>query len=497
MGCSTNKTEKADHLASILKQYLAASAALLAVLINGTFSGWATPCLPLLLSPDHSPLPVTLTKVDASWMMSQLFIGQTLSPLPSGYLMDRLGRKPTLLYCAVLPLAAWVLIFFAQDVYALSAAMFLAGLFVGTVYTVTPMYLGEIAEPSVRGRIITLTSVTTRLGIIFQVTIGVLLPFRLQAIVSLSVPLLFMLVFPLVPESPYYHLMRRDRNKAESALKWLRGSGRSKANLEAELCELESAVDKQMRNKGDFRDLISTRGSRKALMTVETLAVLQRLSSMGPVMGYISTTLPLADFLQRLGPAACVVVIDLVRLCSGLVSSMLVDCLGRRALLITSGAFCGVIMMCAGGWFYCDATGFLDVSAPHLRWVPFICLLLHGIGFSLGLGPVCSAVRSEFFPMNIKAKSSAVTSTILAFASFLINKFYLTIGDSLGMHYNYWMYGVSCFAVCLFASCFMIETKGKSLQQIQDELNDDYTPHKEEKETEYEKSENNNVEMKV
>lgn len=479
MGCSKiNKNEKADHLASILKQYLAASAALLAVLINGTFSGWPTPCLPLLLSQEHSPLPVTLSKVDASWMMSQLFIGQALSPLPSGYLMDRLGRKPTMLYCAILPVVAWILIFFAQDVYALSVAMFLAGLFVGMVYTVTPMYLGEIAEPSVRGRIITLTSVTNRLGIVLQVTLGVMLPFRLQALIALSVPLLFILVFPLVPESPYYHLMRRDRIKAESALKWLRGSGRSKDKLEAELCELESAVDKQMRNKGGFSDLISTKGSRRALITVETLAVLQRLSSMGPVMGYISTTLPLADFLQRLGPAACVVFIDLVRLGSGLVSSMLVDCLGRRALLVTSGFFCGVIMMSAGFWFYCDATGFMDVS--HLRWMPFICLLLHGIAFSLGLGPVCSAVRSEFFPMNIKAKSSAVTSTVLAFASFLINKFYLTIGDSLGMHYNYWLYGISCFAVCLFAANFMIETKGKSLQQIQDELNDDYTPHQEE-----------------
>ncbi|XP_075235591.1 facilitated trehalose transporter Tret1-like isoform X2 [Lycorma delicatula] len=462
MGYCKSKDDK--NYKGIYRQYLAASAALLTAVIDGTLTGWPTPCLPLLLSAE-SPIP--MTKSEVSWMLAMLFVGQTVSPIPTGYLMDWIGRKATMIYLAVLPIVAWLLVLFARDALMLSVAMFLAGLWIGTAYTVTPMYLGEIAEPSVRGRIVTLLSVITRIGIVLEIALGIFLPYYTLPLVSLIVPVLFILIFPWIPESPYFYLMHKDRESASKALCWLRGD-LTKDEVEEELSELEESVNRQMKEKGRFIDLVNTRGNRKALITVETLAILQRLSGMGPVMGYISTTLPANSF-NYFTPAVCVIIIDSVRLVSGLISSFLVDFIGRRTLLIATAIFCGLMMYFTGTWFYFNSMTNIDVS--WISWTPFVCLVMHGLSFSLGLGPVCSAIRSEYFPMNIKAKSSAVTSTVLAFASFIINKTYLTTGESLGMHVNYWVYGTSCFSIGLFTWWFLIETKGKSLQQIQDELN--------------------------
>ncbi|KAG8296177.1 hypothetical protein J6590_063328 [Homalodisca vitripennis] len=79
-------------------------------------------------------------------------------------------------------------------------------------------------------------------------------------------------------------------------------------------------------------------------------------------------------------------------------------------------------------------------------------------------------MKGSMLAANIKANVSAITSIVLASSSLFLNRIYLLIADSLGMYVNYWMFAASCFLATVFTATVVVETKGKTLQEIQDEL---------------------------
>lgn len=99
------------------------------------------------------------------------------------------------------------------------------------------------------------------------------------AIFTGSVPLLFIIVFSFMPESPFWLLSKGETTAAGKSLAWLRGyDSKDGAAVSEELDELEHAVQEDMKNVKSFRDLFATPGNRKGLLIVEALALIQRMS---------------------------------------------------------------------------------------------------------------------------------------------------------------------------------------------------------------------------
>lgn len=91
--------------------------------------------------------------------------------------------------------------------------------------------------------------------------------------------------------------------------------------MEQELSTIEKAVEADMQNRGRFVDLVSTGGSRKALLIAQTLAVLQRLSGISVVMAYASAAIPHTGSLT---PDHCAIILCLVWIVFGMMSTVLV-----------------------------------------------------------------------------------------------------------------------------------------------------------------------------
>uniref|UniRef100_A0A0K8SIS7 Major facilitator superfamily (MFS) profile domain-containing protein n=2 Tax=Lygus hesperus TaxID=30085 RepID=A0A0K8SIS7_LYGHE len=447
----------------ILRQYLCSTTATIAVIMTGNAMGWPSPTHPLLLSPE-SPVP-GMTTDDTSWMISLMYFGNLFSPIPCGYIMEAIGRKNTLLFLNVIPLASWLLIIFTKTVLWLYIARFMAGLWLGIVYTVVPIYLGEIAEPRVRGSLSTFFAIMTYVGVLFEYVVGPFVSYDNLAITSGMFCIIFFVTFTFMPETPYYLVKMNKSEEAREALFWLRGDT---PDVDVELKKIENAVSQQMANKGTIKDLFATRANKKAVITVGVLSILQRLSGIGAMIAYTSVTLP-KGAIHHVTTHQCVIVLGSVWVFSTLISSFLVDRLGRKILLIVSALGCGVATFLAGTWFLLDAKTDIDVTS--LNWAPFACFLLHGFFYSIGLNPIVTTIKGEVFAASIKGVASAVTSLMLAVASFFLNKSYQIFADEIGMFANYWMYATGCFIAVIFTVTYVIETKGKTLQEIQDQLN--------------------------
>ncbi|XP_039295474.1 uncharacterized protein LOC120353966 [Nilaparvata lugens] len=113
----------------------------------------------------------------------------------------------------------------------------------------------------------------------------------------------------------------------------------------------------------------------------------------------------------------------------------------------------------------------LSKDIPNfLRWIPLTCIIIHGISFSFGVATVCSNIRSELFPMNVKGHCSAITSIVTAMTSFGLSRSFPMTRNFMGLWFNFGIYAVSSFLIALFAKFYLPETSGKTLQEIQDEL---------------------------
>lgn len=120
----------------------------LCILSSEMHFGWTSPSLPLLIGGDYR---IQITKEEASWLAVILLAGTVFGAIFTGCLADILGRKMTILFTALPLFISWMLIAMANYVTELYIARFIAGLASGMSISTVPMYLGEIAEPEVRG----------------------------------------------------------------------------------------------------------------------------------------------------------------------------------------------------------------------------------------------------------------------------------------------------------------------------------------------------------
>lgn len=193
----------------------------LCLLIAGTWKGWTSPFLHKL---ETGEIPFNLTVTEESWVVSLLNFGSVVSPIPTVYIMDILGRKSTFLIVAVIYQLSWLLTIFSNGAFLLCVSRFLAGIGEGICYTVSSMYLSEIAKPKLREVINRLFTVELFSGITFEFIIGTLASNLTADIVSLVIPIIFFILVIFIPESPYYLLMKNNFEDAYKVFSWLRNS---------------------------------------------------------------------------------------------------------------------------------------------------------------------------------------------------------------------------------------------------------------------------------
>uniref|UniRef100_A0A1B6M9Z3 Major facilitator superfamily (MFS) profile domain-containing protein n=1 Tax=Graphocephala atropunctata TaxID=36148 RepID=A0A1B6M9Z3_9HEMI len=447
----------------VFHQYLAAMTAALSMLMIGMSTSWPSPVLPKIL---NNTSPVSMDTTEISWMVSLFFLGNTVSPIPVGWLMDKYGRKQIMYICNVFPFSAWIITYFATSPWPLYLARFLNGLWAGTAYTVCAVYIGEIAEPSIRGSLSNFNNLLKNAGGLCVFVVGPYISFESLAIICGLVPTVFFFAALLIPESPYFLLMINKRKEAKEALRWLRGN-KEESVLELELSNIHTAVLSQTANKGRFKDIFSDMANRKAFIITMILSVVKNLSGFDVMQAYTSITLP-ADAFSSLGTKECVIILGVTSLASSVLSIFLLDRFPRRFLLILSSLGCGFMTLLAGCWFFLNEN--TDVNVQEFSQLPFYSFAFHAIVYSIGLGPIVASVKGEMFSANIKGLCSAITTLSYAILGFITTKIYLVVTESFGMYANYFIYTVGCFGGTIFILLYVIETRGKTLHEIQMKL---------------------------
>jgi len=109
-----------------------------------------------------------------------------------------------------------------------------------------------------------------------------------------------------------------------------------------------------------------------------------------------------------------------------------------------------------------------DVSA--IGWLPLVCLIVYISTYCLGIGPLPWVVMSEVLPPNAKVCAGAIVSTVCWMTSFALTNSFQMINDYVGRYCAFWSFAFHAALAIAFIYYKVPETKGISLQEIQEKL---------------------------
>ncbi|XP_020294838.1 facilitated trehalose transporter Tret1-like isoform X2 [Pseudomyrmex gracilis] len=427
----------------------------------GITLGWTSPILPYLTSED-SFLPEKPSDTQISWISSLLALGAIVGALPAGKIADLIGRKWTILLTAVPFTTCWLILLTTENVFGLYVARFVGGIGAGAACVLVPVYIGEIAQTSIRGALGAFFPLLFSSGIVFSYVIGAYCSYVVFNFACWIILLPFVLGVFFIPESPMWLLQRDRKIQAAKVLTILRGEH---YDIAEEITVLQDDVDRMASATGGFKDLLGTKAGRKAAVTCIGLMSFQQLCGVDAVLFYTVDIFEAAS--SSIDPFLATIIIGITEVVMTIFVAAVIDRFGRKPLLIISGTMMTVCLGVLGYYLKAQEKG-TDVS--DFGWLPLTSLAFFNIVFSIGYGSVPFTVISEIFPPETKGVASSMSIVAHWSLVFAVTKLFPTMEKHMGQAATFWTFACFTAASAVFAYFIVPETKGKTLQEIQKKL---------------------------
>ena len=431
----------------------------------GGYMAWTSPSLPHLMSKDSE---VPITKSQGAWIQSLYTFGAVFGCLLNPHFVDRLGRKYSLLIFAIPQVTGWILIILAENFTGIFIARFVAGVGHGALFNLVVIYIGEIADKSIRGILITIMKISINFGSLTVTIAGAYLSYDTLNFVSLFIPILFIATFSFMPETPYFYLQQNKDDEATKSLMTLRWI-QNEEFVRSDIVKMKESLveDQQSSKRGSLRELIGTKGNRRGLLILFCVKATQQFSGAIAIVAYAQEIFSHSDF--ALSPQNSVIVLTGTQLIAGIAAVGLVDRAGRRILFLVSGLLASLSLAAVGLFFFLKYH--LEVDVSSITWIPLVALVSYEVTCAMGIATIPYVLLGELFPMKVKGLAVAFGMILGSLFAFLVGLGFQTLNMFGGIHTTFWTFAVSCLLGTLIVYWITPETKGKSLEEIQAILN--------------------------
>ncbi|GMH15976.1 hypothetical protein Nepgr_017817 [Nepenthes gracilis] len=383
--------------------------------------------------------------------------GAFVGSLFSGSIADGFGRRRALQFCALPMIIGASMSAVTSGLAGMLLGRFLVGTGMGLGPPVAALYMSEVSPAYIRGTFGSFAQIATCLGLMGSFSMGI--PVRENRgwwRVCFWVPVIpaavLVLAMELCVESPHWLFKKGRGAEAEATFEKLLGVSHIKAAI-AELSKLDRGEDLETVK---FTEIFHSRHFRVVFIGA-TLFALQQLSGINAVFYFSSAVFKRAGVPSDIAN----MFVGLVNLSGSFIATILMDKLGRKVLLL--GSFLGMAM--SMGLQVSATTS--SVSASGALYLSVGSMLMFVLAFALGAGPVPGLLLSEIFPNRIRAKAMAFCMAVHWVINFFVGLLFLCLLEQLGPQFLYTIFGTSCLIAFLFVKRNVLETKGRTLEEIE------------------------------
>lgn len=450
-----------------------------------------------------------------------VIFGAMAGNILAGPLSDKFGRKKVLIITSLLFTISALWSATATTYLSFVIARIIGGIGIGGAILIAPIYIAEIAPPKLRGSLVSLNQLNIVLGISVAYFSNYFLRdldgenWRWMLGVEVIPALIYFFGLFFVPKSPRWLILKL--NEVASAKKILIKIG-GEEFADKTIAEINRGMAKKEK-KGTYAQFFSKR-IRTIVIIAFGLAFFQQITGINAIFYYAPTIFEQAGgstdaaFMQA-------IVVGLINLVFTFVAIYLIDKLGRKPLLIIGTAAMAVSLSLATMAFYnasytintdtlnkmsnkeiqvaltslngqtCDSQSSLfSLVSPKLNesqllefkqqevknfihidaTMVLIAILLYVAAFAISLGPVMWTMLSEIFPGNVKGIAISIVGFFNSLVSYTVTQFFPWELTNLGPTITFAIYAVMAMLSLVFVMKYVVETKGKTLEEVQELL---------------------------
>lgn len=392
-------------------------------------------------------------------VVSSVLVGAVMGAVMGGALTDRFGRRGMIILAGIIFTISAIGTALAPTVAWLIAARVVSGIAIGIASFISPMYIAELVPSKVRGSLVAVNMLAITTGIVVAYLVdyafsgmqGWRYMFGLAAIPSI----ILVLGMWRLPDSPRWLISKSRVNEARRVLQRVR----TDSDVNPEIADIQKSMKEQgvVGMKGLFQPSL-----RMPMIVGLGLAVFQQITGINTVIYYAPTIFKFAG-IAATGPAILAGAgLTMVMWVFHVLAICLLDRVGRRPLLLVgvTGQIIGLAILGAAFQF--------QQLATFKSYVAIGGLVIYVACFAFGLGPIFWLLISEIYPLKVRgAAMSAVTVTNWTL-NLAVAISFLTLVGVLGRAGTFWIYGVIAAVAWVFFYLLVPETKGKSLEQIEE-----------------------------
>jgi MFS transporter, SP family, xylose:H+ symportor len=404
------------------------------------------------------------------FVISSALIGCIIGGALAGFVSKSFGRRKGLIMAAaaftISAIGAWrpelFNVFGTLDVYSFVVYRIIGGIGVGLASMLSPMYIAEIAPANIRGKLVSWNQFAIIFGMLVIYFVNYFIArsgneewlitegWRWMFFSGLIPSAIFLLLLIFVPETPRFLVMQGQDEKALGLLKKISGEETADAIL-GEIKETLHEKSVPWLSFGFFVIFIGI-----------MLSVFQQFVGINVVLYYA------ANIFRNMGASTDssllqTIIIGAINMIFTVLAIFTVDKFGRKPLMIIGALVMAVSMISLGLSFSMHKEGLLAL----------VFMLLYTAGFAMSWGPVVWVLLSEIFPNSIRgAMSIAVAAQWIA--NLIISWTFPIMNDNTWLTglfnhgFAYWIYGLMGILAAWFMWRFVPETKGKTLEQIEE-----------------------------
>lgn len=464
------------------RQTLAVFIVTIASILNGTSIGYSGPAVPLLLDLDSTNLyggSLVLDVQDVSWITAIMSLGCFFGCIVSGPIMEKIGRKPTLMLVTTgIFVFGYMLIFLAPNVGTLLTGRFFTGSGLGFAIASSTVYLVEVTSSDMRGVLGCFVQLLGTFGVLFTFIVGTFLDWYFLALANLCFvpPLVIGMLF--VPETPRWLILKGRDEEAKTSLEWFRG----RENQELIFLEIENIKCGIEFGQMTRVTLADVKEAWKPFAICLGLMFLAQFCGLSTLVFYTVSIFQLAR--SSLDPRLASVLVGITLFLSSCLALVAVPKFNRRLIILISilGMAIGMIVLgiCL---HFIEQTPQDQPLASILNWLPVTTVILALFIGNGGFGTLVWVVMAEILPPKVR---SLITSLSICFGflmGFVVSKTFVDLANAINISGTFWLYAVINILSLIVLAWVLPETRNRTIEQIQKKFTRSYTkfqvPHQE------------------